>query len=141
MTDPTGDIGGYWYCHNTHLLTVLITMQALSANLSPTLIGISEEVHEHLDIRGNALSLIPLPVHSEQAVYFHIHMLLMNYPLACFQKPLANFFPIRGCFSSAGFFILGTVHKCYAEDVITDVPLWLPPLLLVKMSLKSRAEH
>lgn len=68
-------------------------------------------------------------------------MLLMNYPLACFQKPLANFLPIRGCFSSAGFFILGTVHKYYAEDVITDASLWLPPLLLVKMSLKSRAEH
>lgn len=58
ITDPTGDIGGYWYCHSTHLLAVLITMQALSANLSPTVTGISE-VHEHLDIRGNALSLIP----------------------------------------------------------------------------------
>lgn len=37
-------------------LLSLITMQALSANLSPTLIGISEK---HLDIQGNALSLVP----------------------------------------------------------------------------------
>lgn len=101
-------------------LLSLIIVQALSANLFPTLMSISEEVHGCHNIQVSDSPACPFWKSCTPSYSYDTHQLSSYLPPKTMSQLLS--YPIVGL-SSAGFFVLGTVHKCYAEDVISDASL------------------
>lgn len=98
----------------------LIIMQALSANPFPTLISISGEVHEHLNMKVSDSLACPFWKSCTPSYSYAIHELSSCLPPKTISQLLS--YPTVGL-SSAGFFVLGAVHKHCAEHIISGASL------------------
>lgn len=136
MLDSTVDIGRYCLCHSAHLLTFL---NHHASTVSKSVSYSSWDFRETpWHTRQRCLLFPYLPILNKLCTFISLCYSWITFLSVSKKQFLSS---PTACLSSAGFFIRGTVHKQYAENVITNAPLCVPPSLLVPMRPKFREEH